>query len=132
MASAPARPLSPTPSAARTGTGDDRDVSDEVRRLLEAGDVDEARRLAPGTRWERLLTLSKAEPGPPATVEDAARARASFAWLDDSANMMAHRGRWVALRGATVVAASVDHDVVWDTVRDAGLAGEVLFVWVQP
>lgn len=121
MATARARPPGPIPTESAG-----RSVSETIRQLVEAGDVDEARRLAPGTAWERVLgrpraTMTTAAPFDPT---------ASQCWLNDPANVAAHAGHWVALRGGQVVAASADYASVQTALADVSDAASILVSFV--
>lgn len=112
-------------------------VRDQLRRLVEAGRVEEARRLlreeqAKGTAahalgaWPELLAMPKAVARPRTGREDFLE---NMPWTRD--HRAAHRGEWVALRSGALVDSDKSYRALHDRLVGAGLAREVFIVKID-
>ena len=112
-------------------------LRDQIRSLVEAGRVDEARRVlrdeqAKGTgahalgAWPELLALPKAVARPRTGREDFLE---NMQWARD--HRAAHRGEWVALRNGALVDSDKSYRALHDRLVGAALAREVLLVKID-
>ena len=76
-----------------------------IQELVDAGRIREARGLAHGTRWERVLGVPRTRAGAPATGADP---RPNLRWLRDASGRAPYAGQWVALLGGRVLLASTN------------------------
>jgi len=127
----------PSTSLAEELTPEIPGVCDQIRRLVEAGRVDEARRLlrdeqAKGTEahalgaWPKLLAMPKAVARPRTGREDFLE---NMQWARD--HRAAHRGEWVALRNGALVDSDRSYRALHDRLVSAGLAREALIVKID-
>ena len=112
-------------------------LREQIRGLVEAGRVDEARRLlreeqAKGTEatalgaWPELLAMPKAVARPRTGRADFLE---NMQWTRD--HRAAHRGEWVALRHGALVDSDRSYRALHDRLVSAALAGEVLIVKID-
>jgi hypothetical protein len=125
-------------TAERTQNTEEAEALARLRRLLEEGAVEEARRLAPEmtARWPasaaiqhlaRVLEPPRVVPSPPGL-----RGRSfdrEHAWLQQHAGE--HPGCWLAIYGDQLIAANPDLSVVRRAIR-AAIGDEMALLHYEP
>ncbi|MEO5729648.1 MAG: hypothetical protein ABI134_13620 [Byssovorax sp.] len=112
-------------------------LRDQIRSLVEAGRVDEARRMlreemAKGTEahalgaWPELLAMPKAVARPRTGREDFLE---NMQWTRD--HRATHRGEWVSLRNGALLDSDRSYRALHDRLVSAALAREVLIVKID-
>ncbi|MFO0681749.1 MAG: type ISP restriction/modification enzyme [Sandaracinus sp.] len=99
-----------------------------IQQLVDAERIGEARKIAEGTKWERVLAPAAVRQGEPASGADP---RPNLAWLRSAENRERYRGRWVALRGGVVLADGTKRAEVEARVAGEKDVRDILVDWVE-